>query len=252
MGSAMKDGWLNDKPSLHIDVVDPHADIHHDRVTVYKSINDIETTKDHAMIVLAVKPQIMDDVCRDLATLNPQSPLLSIAAGWSTEKIAALFSNTPPIIRTMPNMPAAIGKGMLVSYANGQIDNYAKTLAETLLGPLGEHIWVDDEDLIHAVTALSGSGPAYIFALTKAMTDAGTAIGLPADIVEKLARQTVTGSAAYMATSTKSAQELVDSIAVQGGTTEAAMNIINNNNALESLMTKALQAAKEKSESLGK
>lgn len=255
MGSAMLKGWTDNTAVTHIDIVDPHAFGTNAKAAFYKSLDDVSGIDDHDMIVLAVKPQIMDAVCGALAARSPAVPVLSIAAGWGSEKIAAFFKTPPVIIRTMPNMPAAIGQGMLVSFTGSDARKEHKAMAEKLLSPLGKHIWIDDENLMHAVTALSGSGPAYIFALTKVMEEAGRAIGLPGDIATILARRTVTGSAAYMALSDEPAQNLIDSIAVAGGTTEAAINILKdqgNPGNLAELFTKALTAARERSRELGR
>jgi len=253
MGSAMLSGWSRDQTAAVIDVVDPHADITNtDIIRIHKSLHDLPDIRIYDIIVLAVKPQIMENVCRDLAQVGSVKPLLSIAAGWETIKITTYFKTPPAIIRTMPNMPAAIGQGMLVSFANDHTDLTTRHMAEQLLSPLGEHIWIEKEELLHAVTALSGSGPAYIFALTKAMTTAGKAVGLPDQIAENLARQTVIGSAAYMARNNKDAQTLIDSIAVPGGTTEAAIKIFNNDNQLNNLFIEAVGAACNRSKILGK
>lgn len=254
MGSAMLSGWTHYQTATIIDVIDPRADmtIDTDVIRLHKSLHDLPDINAYDIVVLAVKPQIMADVCNDLAKTGYSKPVLSIAAGWGTAKIAAHFDTPPAIIRTMPNMPAAIGQGMLVSFANDRTDEATQRMAEQLLSPLGKHIWIENEELLHAVTALSGSGPAYIFALTKAMAEAGKSIGLPAETAEILARQTVTGSAAYMAQSNKDTQSLIDSIAVAGGTTEAAVNTLNDNNRLDALFTEAIGAAHEKSKDLGK
>lgn len=254
MGSAMLSGWSHNQTVTTIDVVDPRADmtIDTDVIRIHKSLYDLADINAYDIVVMAVKPQIMADVCDDLSDVGYHKPLLSIAAGWNTAKIAAHFKTPPAIIRTMPNMPAAIGQGMLVSFANNNTDEATQRMAEQLLSPLGKHLWVQDEDLLHAVTALSGSGPAYIFALTKAMTTAGQAIGLPQEIAETLARQTVAGSAAYMIQSNRDAETLMNSIAVAGGTTEAAINILNNQDILNRLFTEAITAARDKSRDLGK
>jgi len=201
--------------------------------------------------MLATKPQIMDNICAGLKDhLHKDTLILSIAAGKSIAYFEGYFGNDHPIIRTMPNTPAAIGKGITVACPNAAVSAAQKKNAETLLKAGGLVDWLEDENLLNAVTALSGSGPAYIFHLIETLAKTGEQIGLSRDLAEKLARQTVIGSAALAEDDEGTpASQLRKNVTSPGGTTQAALEILMDGR-LEEIYKEALNAAKTRGEEL--
>lgn len=252
MGGALLDGWM----AAHIDadlcVLEPHdlpqwfQAIHH-----IKSVADLKTSQAPDAVLLAVKPQILQAVCADLRPYLPATTLIiSIAAGQTMRAIGEWFDPAQPVIRAMPNTPAAVGKGVSVLIANPHVDEKQKSLAEILFRTAGIVEWIGDEDLLNAVTALSGSGPAYVFYLIEALAEAGSKSGLDAALAMRLARQTVIGAAALADHAHETVtQELRRQVTSPGGTTEAALKILMKGE-LQALMTQAIAAAKKRGEEL--
>ena len=210
------------------------------------------------MIVLAVKPQMMDDAIAGLGNMkHADCAYLSIAAGISTGWLKQRLGDAAIVIRAMPNTPAAIGKGITALYADApyqasnQAPNQARNLASQLLAAVGQVVHVQDEALMDGVTALSGSGPAYVFLLVEAMTEAGIKAGLPDDLAAELAKATVCGAGALMAAVDTAPAILRENVTSQGGTTAAALAVLMADDGLTSLMTKAVAAAKARSIELG-
>lgn len=203
-------------------------------------------------IVVAVKPQAAGEVLPGLASLvDPATVVISIMAG---QKLATMESALPPrtaIVRTMPNTPAAIGRGITVAVPNAHVTAAQRELAERLLAAIGVVEWIDDEALMDAVTAVSGSGPAYVFLLAEYLARAGAAAGLPAEIAEKLARVTVAGSGELLHLSPEDAATLRKNVTSPGGTTAAALSVLMADNGLEPLMKAAVEAATRRSRELG-
>jgi pyrroline-5-carboxylate reductase len=252
MGGAMLAGWLRQNAVTHVDVVEPtrpgtHSDA---RVTMHASTQTISGQPD--MAVLAVKPQVMNAVCADLAPrIGSDVPVLSIAAGITLATLIKHFNTSRALIRAMPNTPGAIGEGITGYVSHGKIDQKQQDAIAFLLGVLGDVVQVSDEAMIDAVTGVSGSGPAYIFALTEAMEKAGVANGLSLDIAKRLARQTVIGAAALMAAqSDVSPEDLRRAVTSPGGTTAAALDVLAKNQALNSLFEEAISAAVTRSRDL--
>ena len=197
-----------------------------------------------SVILAAVKPQVMDQVFPPLAQLaGPETLTLSIAAGRTIESFARHLPAGSAIIRSMPNTPAAIGRGITACVANANVTPAQRELAETLLSAVGEVTWVEDEALLDAVTAVSGSGPAYIFLLTQYLAEAGEAAGLSPDLAQHLARSTVTGSAELMAQSDLTPWRLRENVTSPGGTTAAALEVLMASDGLKPLLEKAVAAA---------
>ncbi len=234
MGGAMLRSWIKNDiiATAHIMTPSPLSD----DLTPYKNIHHIPDASNHKIesniLILAVKPQIIADVSRVITpNLSKDTIILSIIAGQSLDALTRIFGANRPIIRCMPNTPASIGKGISVAIANNQSSDLDKTCATQLLSCSGECIWIEDESQMNAVTALSGSGPAYIFHLIEIMAKAGESIGLPRDISMKLARQTVIGSAALAEhDSDIPASTLRENVTSPGGTTQAALNVLMNGN----------------------
>ena len=178
---------------------------------------------------------------------------LSIAAGISTDWLKQRLGDDAIVIRAMPNTPAAIGKGITALYANAsnQAPNQARDLASQLLAAVGQVVHVQDEALMDGVTALSGSGPAYVFLLVEAMTEAGIKAGLPDDLAVELAKATVCGAGALLGAVDTAPAILRKNVTSKGGTTAAALAVLMAHDGLTSLMTKAVAAAKARSIELG-
>ena len=201
--------------------------------------------------MLAIKPQILNDVCASISQLIPTSSLvISIAAGKDLQTLGNSFHSQQPIIRSMPNLPASIQEGVSVCIANNHCSSAHNELCTMLMSATGTVEWVENEEQMDAITALSGSGPAYLFHLVESMNAAATSLGLSNDLAERLARQTIIGSASMLKSSEKSATTLREDVTSKGGTTEAAMDILMKDNHLKSLITKAMTSSEARSKSL--
>lgn len=250
MGGAMLRGWM-DSGVGRVDVLEPHdlpvaigpGMTHHRDGASFTGTWD--------MVVIAVKPQVMKDVCEKLSTnLSAATPILSIAAGQKIAAFQTYFNAAQPVIRTMPNTPAAVGQGAIVACASPQITAQQRAIADALLHNLGLTLWTNNEDDMDAVTALSGSGPAYVFYLIEALAQAGVQAGLDADMASALARQTVIGSAALAAHDAKlSAARLRENVTSPGGTTEAALRVLMDGR-WQDILNDALAAATKRSKDL--
>ena len=230
----------------------PIADLLADQaIDVLPFIDELDAPP--AVILLAVKPQMMDEVLPPLAKLaGPETLVLSIAAGRRIAGLEKHFAEPAAIVRAMPNTPAAIGRGVTVAVANARVSPAQRALADTLLSAVGDVLWVEDEALLDAVTAVSGSGPAYVFLLAECLAEAGRAAGLDAVLAERLARATVTGSAALMEQSDVPFSVLRENVTSPGGTTAAALEILRAPDGLQELMTAAVAAAKKRGRDLAK
>lgn len=253
MGSALLTGWRDALPETKFITIDPVS-----ALADYRSIEDFAQAHDTMpdpvdAVILAVKPQQMDELLPALSGMLPESTfVLSIAAGKSLSYFARALNDTTPVIRAMPNTPAAIGRGMSVMVANSTVSNAQKNLATRLMAAAGATAWIEDESLMDAVTALSGSGPAYLFHMVEALTDAGEKIGLPRELAALLARQTVTGAARLMEAEHETPPAtLRQNVTSPNGTTEAALRILmDHETGLTDLMTRTLIAARDRSRAL--
>jgi pyrroline-5-carboxylate reductase len=256
MGAALLGGWLDQGVAPDsvcvVEPVEAAAKAALDLgVAVYASDGDIGDDFRPAFLVFAIKPQSMDEVVpayRRFAAAG--SVVLSIAAGTTIAYFEAKLGADTAVCRAMPNTPAAIRHGMTVLTANDGVDTAARAACTSLLEAVGQVAWVDDESLMDAVTALSGSGPAYIFLLAEAMEAAGIAAGLPAELSATLARATVAGSGALLAQSSDPADVLRRNVTSPGGTTEAALNVLMAKGGMTELMTEAIAAAARRSREL--
>lgn len=236
-----------------------------DRRTELHDTHGIDTFADNAqavagadVVVLAVKPQMMQTVCRDLAPhLQANQLIVSIAAGITCASLQQwLVADTPrAIVRCMPNTPALLRQGVSGLFANAAVSDEQKRQAEQLLSAVGLALWLDREELIDAVTAVSGSGPAYFFLLIEAMTAAGEQLGLPRETAAELTLQTALGAARMACESDVEAAELRRRVTSPNGTTEAAIKAFQAGG-LEALVQQAMDAAARRSaelaEQLGK
>ena len=194
--------------------------------------------------VVALKPQILGTEAARLEPLAAQgAPMISIAAGTSIDTLRRAWGPKARILRAMPNTPGAIGKGISAIYAPRNVRKQDRALAASLLAPLGETIWVKNEKLIDVTTAVSGSGPAYVFLLADALADAAQRQGMPRRQAERLARATIMGAGALLASDPRPPSELRRDVTSPGGTTEAALKILMDSNGLKTLIERAVAAA---------
>ncbi len=206
-----------------------------------------------AVILAAVKPQVMDDVFPSAARLAGRETLtVSIAAGRTLASFEKMLGPGAAVVRAMPNTPAAIGQGMTVCCANSSTTSKQREVATRLLAAVGEVAWVEVEALMDAVTAVSGSGPAYVFHLVECMAEAGVAAGLDRELANQLARETVAGSGALLAQSDLEAGQLRRNVTSPGGTTAAALDVLMDDEAMKKLFERAILAAKARGEELAK
>ena len=204
------------------------------------------------IMVVAVKPQAIRDVLADYARFGDgATTFVSIAAGTSTATFEDVLGKNTPIIRCMPNIPAAIGKGMMVIYANAHVGEKARRLMADLLAASGDVASIDDEKLMDAVTAVSGSGPGYVFYFIEALTAAATAAGLPPETAARLAVQTVYGAGVMAAESGEDPGTLRRQVTSYKGTTAAGLDVLMGENGLTRLMTETVEAARRRSVELG-
>lgn len=257
MGSAMMAGWL--KSSLKPEdvlVVEPFEDT---RKLLKSSLgvesvaaaSDIPADASPETVVLAVKPQMMDDAIGDYARYaGPDCVFVSVAAGKTIGYFEGKLGKDAAIVRAMPNTPAAVGRGITVGYPNHLVSESQRKWADELLQSVGEVAWVEDEDQIDCVTALSGGGPAYVFLLVEAMAQAGIDNGLPADLSMQLARATVAGAGELLYQSDDEAATLRKNVTSPGGTTAEALKVLMAEDALQPLMTQAIAAATKRSREL--
>lgn len=205
------------------------------------------------IVVLAVKPQIMDAVLPDLRPLvRPGTLFLSIAAGVDLERLDELLGGGAAIIRAMPNTPSSVGKGITAVIGNDLVTDADKAICDSLLGTVGDVVWLAAENQMDAVTALSGSGPAYVFALAETMTAAGEALGLEPELAAQLARMTVAGAGAMLETLPEDASTLRQNVTSPGGTTAAALDVLLGPEGLAQLMRSGMTAARDRSRELSK
>ena len=252
IGGLLNDGLLADR----IWVADPNP-------TTLEGIRDdfaAHTTSDNAeavrqaqVVILAVKPQQIKSVAQELAsTIGSNHPLvISIAAGIREQNLRSWLGEGVAIVRTMPNTPALVRSGATVMFANNAVNKEQKNLAESILRAVGMTLWIEDENLMDAVTALSGSGPAYFFLIMDAMQNAGEQLGLPGNTARLLTLQTALGAAKMALESTEELTELRQRVTSPGGTTERAIHVLQDHH-LDKIFDEALRAAHQRSIELAK
>ena len=256
MGSALLAGWIERglKPES-IAVVEPGAAnaeaARRLGVAVATDIGRIPQGFAPEMVVIALKPQSTDTGVPPYRPFAEQgAAFLSIAAGRPIAYFERLLGSRAQVLRAMPNTPAAVHRGITVVTANARADASARARAETLLGAVGTVEWVEDESLIDAVTAVSGSGPAYVFLLAECLAEAGRASGLPLALAGRLARATVSGAGELLHRASESPETLRQNVTSPGGTTAAALGVLMAEDGLKPLLTRAVAAATRRSREL--
>jgi len=254
MGTAMLRGWLASDVASRFWVVEPAGvSCGLDSVAEiawYTDAESLPTEPAPDAVVFAVKPQIVDSVLPSYRRWARSGTLfLSIVAGKTLEGLAR-YLGAAALVRTMPNTPAAIGRGITVACANSLVTLKQRQLCDRLLAAIGESAWIEEEALIDAVTAISGSGPAYVFLMIEALARAGEAEGLPPDLALQLARSTVAGSGELARVSEENPARLRENVTSPGGTTRAALDVLMAADGLEPLIKRAVAAAAVRSREL--
>jgi pyrroline-5-carboxylate reductase len=254
MGGSMLEGWLKVgvKPQ-GVTVLDPRPSEEMTQFCQEKGIalNPAETAAPE-VLVLAIKPQMLDDAAPSVnACLGPHTLIVSILAGKTIGDLRSRLPASGAIVRAMPNLPASIGRGATGAAANDQVSEEQRRMAHALLASNGIVEWLPTEDLIDAVTAVSGSGPAYVFHLVECLAEAGAAAGLPPDLAQRLARATVTGAGELLFQSDLQPATLRQNVTSPGGTTAAALEVLMRDpDGMKALMREAVAAAKRRAEEL--
>jgi pyrroline-5-carboxylate reductase len=254
MASAIIAGVLaNGADARNFTVVDPADDLR-ERLTREYGLHTLpaadRTLNDTDVVVLAVKPQVMREVCESLRGCLVDSLVISVAAGIRLEALANWLGGCPRLVRAMPNTPALIGQGITGMASAKTLSSADRKIADTIAGAVGEVTWVEHEDQLDAITALSGSGPAYVFYFIEAMEQAAEKMGLPAWQGAALARQTFFGASALARGSSEAVTMLRQRVTSPGGTTAAGIDAMDNNN-LKAVFVDAILAAARRSVELG-
>jgi pyrroline-5-carboxylate reductase len=253
MGGAMLSGWLaGGLDPARTTVLDPQASPEMRALCAAQglALNPAAPPVADAL-VLAMKPQGLEGAAPALAPLiGPGTLVVSILAGKTIANLRDRLPGARAIVRAMPNLPASIGRGATGAVASPEVDAGQRAQAHALLASVGLVEWLGDEGLIDALTAVSGSGPAYVFLLAEVMADAGIAAGLPADMATRLARETVSGAAALLAANPRDAALLRQDVTSPGGTTAEALAVLMRSGGLPDLMREAVDAARRRAGAL--
>ncbi len=257
MGGAMLEGWLaGGLDPRHISVIDPQPA---DSLTALAAqhgfaLNPPAALSAAEVVVLAIKPQMLDEASPHFRPLiGNQTLVISVLAGKTVDDLSARLpheQSNAAIVRAMPNLPASVGRGVTGCFAAAGVSDCQRALATTLLSCVGGVEWVGEENLIDAVTSVSGSGPAYVFLLVECLAKAGEMQGLPADVAARLARMTITGAGELLHQSDLSPATLRTNVTSPGGTTAAALDVLMADDGLSPLMIKAVDAARKRAVAL--
>ncbi|HML09303.1 MAG TPA: pyrroline-5-carboxylate reductase [Stellaceae bacterium] len=256
MGSAMLRGWLASGAAARFVVIEPaHAPEALNaasRVSSHRSAAELDDELAPDAVVFAVKPQGINEIVPDYRRFaRPGTVFMSIAAGTTIAGLAKHLGEAA-IVRVMPNTPAAIGRAISVACANPGVTIAQRELCDALLAAIGESTWVADEGLLDAVTAVSGSGPAYVFLLIETLAEAGVNSGLPAELAARLALATVAGAGELARVSKEAPARLRENVTSPGGTTRAALDVLMAEHGLAELMDRAVAAATRRSRELAR
>jgi pyrroline-5-carboxylate reductase len=250
MGGSMLEGWLAvGMNPAGVAVIDPRPSDDMMRLCADRGIAlNPANLPAPDVLVLAIKPQMLDEAASGLnALLGPRTLIVSIIAGKTISDLRSRMPAASAIVRAMPNLPASVGRGATGAAASAEVTEAQRLMADALLRSNGVVEWLPSEDLIDAVTAVSGSGPAYVFHLVECLAEAGAAAGLPPDLAQRLARATVTGAGELLFRSDLSPATLRQNVTSPGGTTAAALEVLMAEpQGLKALMQEAVAAAKRR------
>ncbi|MEH3145611.1 MAG: pyrroline-5-carboxylate reductase [Methylobacterium frigidaeris] len=253
MGGAMLDGWLaSGLDPARVSVVDPGIAPEAAEVWTRRGValNPADPGEPEAL-VLAIKPQGLEGAAASVAPLaGPGTLVVSVLAGKTIADLRSRLPRARAVVRAMPNLPASIGRGATGAVASPEVSEGQRGIADALLSANGLVEWVADEELIDAVTAVSGSGPAYVFLLAETLAAAGVAAGLPPETAARLARQTVAGAGELLGRSEAEPAVLRQNVTSPGGTTAAALGVLMSGDGLSPLMRRAVAAAQRRAREL--
>lgn len=255
MGGAMLEGWLGGGIDVAgLTVIDPNASEHLTALAAshgFKLNPALAEIREPEALVLGIKPQGLDAAAETFSLLaGPQTLVVSILAGKTIANLASRAPRTKAFVRAMPNLPAAVQRGVTGVAASAEVSAAQRAMTTALLSGIGIVEWVPGENYIDAVTAVSGSGPAYVFHLVECLTEAGIAAGLPADVAARLARGTIEGAGELLHRSPLDPATLRQNVTSPGGTTAAALEVLMADNGMKPLMKRAVAAAKQRAEEL--
>lgn len=254
MGGAMLSGWMAEgiDPSAVV-VCDPKPSAEMEGFLKEQGIRHVTAVPEGmtaAIVLIAVKPQLMDMVLPGVKTaVDGKTLVLSVAAGTPVSKFRSVFGDVP-ICRCMPNTPAMVKRGITAVYPTPEVDDDQKQTVAQLLSAVGKVVWLDTEDQIDLVTGVSGSGPAYVFFLAEALSEAGRAAGLPEELAHELAVATVSGAGELMHQSGEHPSTLRRNVTSPNGTTAAALDVLMHAEGLQPVMTEAVAAAVKRAREL--
>lgn len=245
MGSAMLQGWIaSGVDPAHVSVVRPSGRPVGHGVRV---LSDYPEDEVPAIVVLAMKPYQLDTVAPKLAPiLDPHSLLVSILAGVELASLRARFPVPQTVVKAMPNLPVALGKGVVTLYSDSS-DVAARTMVTGLMASLGHAEWIEDEQLFQLAGILTGAGPAFLFRFLQALGEGAAQLGLPEEQAARLATAMVEGSAALAAASGESPERLAARVASPGGTTQAGLQVLDEDQAIKDLVARTLAASRRRS-----
>lgn len=258
MGFALLKGWIEAGAVApgDVHVIEPNEELRARAATlgthVHADAGSLAADLGPRMVMFAVKPQVMGAVVPQYERFVSMATFVSIAAGTPISFFENALGKEAAILRCMPNTPAQIGKGMLVTCANARVKPEDEAFVDALLATSGAVTSVDDEGLMDAVTAVSGSGPAYVFHFIECLTAAGVDAGLPEETAALLAMQTVMGAGALAAASDETPGKLRERVTSPNGTTAAALGVLMGGDRLKTLVSEAVEAARLRSIELGK
>lgn len=243
-GFKASDVWVSAPDDSHLQAIKK-------RFGVSVTTDNRHCAQQADLVILAVKPQVMRDVCTDIAPVvqNTRPLIASIAAGLGADTLDNWLGGGLPLVRIMPNTPSLVGRGAAGLFANDQVSDKQKALVESIFSSIGSALWVEDEAMLHAVTALSGSGPAYFFLILEALEEAATDAGMKAETARQLAIQTMAGAAEMAGRSEHEPAQLKRNVMSPGGTTEQAVTTFEEGG-LRALVKKAYTAAFERSQTM--
>ena len=258
MGGALLKAWIS-KTKYSFVIIDPLnfkviKSLFNSRVQTYKSLDEIKNYKSIDIVIFAVKPQVLETVLKNFSkySFSNKTIFLSIVAGKKINYFNKYLPKKNQFIRIMPNMPAMINQGMSCLFANKNVTKKCKEIVNSLFLKVGKTLWLSNELEINKVTAISGSGPGYVFLIIDAFEKAASKLGLGELATKELVHQTFLGSINLLLKENKNASILADNIAVKGGTTEAGLNIFKDKQILHKTFKKVIMAAYKKSNELGK
>lgn len=254
MGQAMLQGWLKQKRPYAYSVVDRKFESRTGAAAIYRGLDNLPPNYKADVAVIAIKPGGFAESLPVLKNyLSPWTLVISVAAGQTLSTIDALLGQMGcPLIRAMPNLPGAIGAGITAAAANAHVPSEKRKEAQGWLEALGKVVWLEDESLLNPITAISGSGPAYMFLLVEALAASAERLGLPKEIAAQLARETFIGSAKLLEQRGGDPSDLRKSVASKGGTTEAALDVLMADGGLAAILDRAVKAANDRASELAK